>query len=122
MDRWYCETATSQGVQRLDGVMVKGAINAVQDKSSPYYPTSVFNPAYQLYVYISFSWKYNFQAANMGATGCDIYHQWYLSLAYWLTGNQTNSCTLSGMGLQYVQDALTNYQMLYGKAWPYPGP
>jgi hypothetical protein len=121
-DRWYCETATSQGVQRLDGTMVKGAINAVQTPSSPYYATSVFNPAYQLYVYISFSWKYNFQAANAMATGCSTYQQWYLSLAYWLTGNPTTSCTLTGSGLSYVNSALNNYQMLYGMAWPYPGP
>jgi hypothetical protein len=122
MDYWYCESAPSAGVQRLDGVTVSGAINAVQTTSSPYYPTSVFNPAYQLYVYISFSWKYNFQAANAVATGCSTYQQWYLSLAYWLSGNQNGSCTLTGTDLTYVQDAIANYQMLYGKAWPYPGP
>jgi hypothetical protein len=61
-------------------------------------------------------------AANAGAKGCSTYQQWYLSLAYWLTGNPTSTCSLSGSGLQYVQEALSNYQMLYGKAWPYPGP
>ncbi|HEY2517256.1 MAG TPA: hypothetical protein VGI39_40565 [Polyangiaceae bacterium] len=119
---FYCETATSQGVTRGDGVTVKGAINAVQDKTSPYYATSVFNPAYQLFVYITYSWKYNFEQANAMATGCTIYQQWYLSLAYWLTGNPTNSCTLSGSGLKYVQGAESNYKDLYGMAWPYPGP
>jgi hypothetical protein len=44
------------------------------------------------------------------------------SLAYWLTGNATTTCTLTGDGQSYVQNALANYQMLYGKAWPYPGP
>jgi hypothetical protein len=120
--RFYCETAVSQGVQRADGTTAKGAINAVQDKTSPYYATSVFNPAYQLYVYITYSWAINFMQANAGATGCTIYQQWYLSLAYWLTGNATNSCTLSGSGLNYVKSAEGNYQQLYGKAWPYPGP
>jgi hypothetical protein len=122
VDRWYCETATSQGVQRLDGVMVKGAMNAVQDPANPYYATSVFNPAYQLYAEVAFTWKYNFEAANAKATGCSTYQQWYLSLAYWLTGNVNTTCTLSGPGLQYVQTALSNYQQLYGKPWPYPGP
>jgi hypothetical protein len=124
MDYWYCETVPMAGVQRLDGVMVKGAINAVQDTSSPYYPTSVFNPAYQLYVYISFSWKYNFQAANAMATGCTLQQQWYLSLAYWLTGNQTTTCkpNTADSGLDYVNNALSNYQMLFGKPFPYPGP
>jgi hypothetical protein len=123
-DRWYCETAVSQGVTRLDGVKVQGAINAVQTTSSPYYPTSVFNPAYQLYVYIAFSWKYNFQAANAMATGCSLQQQWYLSLAFWLTGNPTTTCTPNSNdgGLMYVQAALSNYQMLFGKAFPYPGP
>jgi hypothetical protein len=109
-------------VQRLDGVTVQGAINAVQSKSSPYYATSVFNPAYQLYAYITFSWKYNFEAANANATGCSTYQQWYLSLAYWLTGSATTTCTLSGAGLNYVNAALGNYKTPFGKTWPYPGP
>jgi hypothetical protein len=66
--------------------------------------------------------SHNFKAANAMASGCTTYQQWYLSLAYWLTGNATTSCTLSGSGLQYVQTALSNYQMLYGMPWPYPGP
>jgi hypothetical protein len=122
VDRWYCETVPMNGVRRLDGVMVKGAINAVQTASSPYYATSVFNPAYQLFVYISFSWKYNFMAANANAKGCTLQQQWYLSFAYWLTGSATTTCTLSGSGLAYVRSAISNYQMLFGRAWPYPGP
>jgi hypothetical protein len=121
-DRFYCESATSLGVTDLEGHTVKGYINAWQTKTSPLYATSVFNPAYQIYLYISYTWKFNYQAANAMATGCSIYQQWYLSLAYWLTGNATTSCTLSGSGLQYVQNAFGNYQMLYGHAWPYPGP
>jgi hypothetical protein len=107
---FYCESA------------VNGFIDAVQNTADPYYPRSVFNPAYQLYVYLTYSWPLNFQQANAMAQGCTIYQQWYLSLAYWLTGDATSSCTLSGPGLQYVNDALTNYQQLYGHAWPYPGP
>ena len=124
MDYWYCETVPSNGVTRVDGVQVKGAINAVQDKTSPYWATSVFNPAFQFYAYISFSWKYNFDAANMGITGCSVYQKWYLSLAYWLTGDHTTGCTpdSSDGGLQYVQSAEMNYQQLFGKPWPYPGP
>jgi hypothetical protein len=122
VDRWYCETVPMNGVTRLDGVVVKGAINAVQTTSSPYYATSVFNSAYQLFVYITFSWKYNFMAANANAKGCTAQQQWYLSLAYWLTGSATATCTLSGSGLAYVRSAMSNYQMLFGSAWPYPGP
>jgi hypothetical protein len=122
VDRFYCESATSLGVTDLTGNTIKGYINAWQTTTSPLYATSIFNPAYQIYTYISYTWKYNFMAANAEATGCSTYDQWYLSLAYWLTGNPTSSCKLSGAGLQYAQQALSNFQMLYGKAWPYPGP
>jgi hypothetical protein len=121
-DRFYCESATSKGVTDLEGNPVKGYINAWQTKTDPLYATSIFNPAYQIYLYISYTWKYNFQDANAMAHNCSTYQQWYLSLAYWLTGNATTSCTLSGAGLQYVQNALANYQTLYGQPWPYPGP
>ncbi|HEY2748992.1 MAG TPA: hypothetical protein VGL86_30435 [Polyangia bacterium] len=121
-NRFYCESATSIGVTDLEGNQVKGYINAWQDTTSPLYATSIFNPAYQIYLYISYTWKYNFIAANAKATGCTSYQQWYLSLAFWLTGDATTSCTLTGAGLQYVNDALGNYQTLYGSAWPYPGP
>jgi hypothetical protein len=118
--QFYCETATVTGQMTPNNV--KGYINAIQTPTDPYYKTSVFNPAYQLLVYITYSWAINFQQANAMATGCTIYQQWYLSLAYWLTGNATTTCTLTGDGQSYVQNALANYQMLYGKPWPYPGP
>jgi hypothetical protein len=124
VNRFYCESATSIGfADDLEGNTVKGYINAWQDTTSPLYATSVFNPAYQIYIYMDYTWKYNFQDANATATGCTTYQQWYLSLAYWLNGAPANtSCTLSGSGLQYVKDALSNYKTLYGQAWPYPGP
>ncbi|HWE29850.1 MAG TPA: hypothetical protein VHB97_17690, partial [Polyangia bacterium] len=81
VNRFYCESATSIGVTDLEGKNVKGYINAWQDTTSPLYATSVFNPAYQIYLYISYTWKYNFLDANAEATGCTIYQQWYLSLA-----------------------------------------
>ena len=44
-------------------------------------------------------------------------------LAYWLTGNATSSCTLTGDGLNYVQTAISDYEtVLYNKTWPYPAP
>jgi hypothetical protein len=122
VDTFYCESPTSLGVTDLQGNPVKGYINAWQTKTSPLYATSILNPAYQIYVYISYTWKYNFMAANAMASGCTSYQQWYLSLAYWLTGNATTSCTLTGAGLQYAQNAISNYQMLYGMPWPYPAP
>jgi hypothetical protein len=111
---FYCESATSA---------MGGYINAVQDKNDPLYATSIFNPAYELYVYFDYSWAINFQQANAGATGCTQMQQWYLSLAYWLTGNATSSCKLSGAGLQYVQTAISDYEtVLYNKTWPYAAP
>ncbi len=87
VDRFYCESATSLGfTDDLDGNKVKGYINAWQTTTSPLYATSIFNPAYQIYVYIDYKWKYNFEDANASAKSCSIYQQWYLSLAYWLTG------------------------------------
>lgn len=119
---FYCESATSLGVSTPSGTK-KGYINAVQDPSDPLYATSIFNPAYQLYVYLDYSWGINFQQANAQASGCTEIQQWYLSLAYWLTGNATTSCTLSGSGLQYVQTAINDYEtVLYNKTWPYPAP
>jgi len=118
---FYCESATSLGVTTSTGT-VKGYIDAVESTSDALYPMSIFNPAYQIYVYLDHTWAINFAQANAGATGCTLMQQWYLSLAYWLTGNATTSCTLTGPGLAYVQTAISNYEMLYGKAWPYPGP
>ena len=119
---FYCESATSLGVSTPSGTK-KGYINAVQDPKDPYYATSIFNPAYQLYVYLTYSWGINFQQANASATGCTQMQQWYLSLAYWLTGNATSSCKLSGDGLSYVQTAISDYEtVLYNKTWPYPAP
>jgi len=124
VNRFYCESATSIGfTDDLEGNTVKGYINAWQDTTSPLYATSVFNPAYQIYIYMDYTWKYNFQDAGSAAQGCSIYQQWYLSLAYWLNGAPAStSCKLSGSGLQYAQQAVSNYQMMYGKAWPYPAP
>ena len=119
---FYCESATTAGVSTPSGIK-KGAINAVQDTSNALYATSIFNPAYQLYVYLDYSWAINFQQANAGASGCTEVQQWYLSLAYWNTGNATTSCTLTGQGLQYVQTAITDYEtVLYNQKWPYPSP
>jgi hypothetical protein len=120
---FYCESQTSLGVMTPTGVE-KGYINAVQDASSPHYAKSIFNPAYQIYVYLDHTWELNFEGANAKATGCSEIQQWYLSLAYWLTGDATKSCTpnSSDGGLAYVRSAIANYEELYGKAWPYPGP
>jgi len=123
---FYCESATSLGTMTPMGV--KGYINAVQKTSDPLYATSIFNPAYQLYVYLDHTWASNFAQANSGTHGCTEVQQWYLSLAYWLTGNVSDSCTLSdqtgsGGGRAYVQTAIMDYAtVLYGKPWPYPPP
>jgi hypothetical protein len=123
---FYCESATSLGTSTPMGA--KGYINAVQKTSDPLYATSIFNPAYQLYVYLDHTWASNFAQANSGTHGCTEVQQWYLSLAYWLTGNVGHSCTLSdqtgsGGGRAYVRTAITDYAtVLYGKPWPYPAP
>jgi hypothetical protein len=110
---FYCESATS---------LLGAYIDAAEDTASPLYAQSAFNPAYQVYVYFA-QWSGNFQAANAGVSGCTIYQQWYLTLAYWLTGNATTSCTLTGSGYDYVRSTLAGYQSpLFGSAWPYPFP
>jgi hypothetical protein len=119
---FYCESKTSLGVVTPSGTH-RGYINAVQDKASPLYATSIFNPAYQLYVYMDYSWGINFEQANAKATGCTEVEEWYLSLAYWLTGDMTDSCTLTGPGLHYVETAISDYEkVLYKKTWPFPAP
>jgi hypothetical protein len=115
---FYCESATSN----TDG----SYIDAVQDTTSPLYGLSAFNPAYQIYVYFA-QWPSNYQQANASATGCTAVEEWYLTLAYWLTGDASTSCTLSdqtgsGGGQDYVLTAIQDYEMLYGSTWPYPSP
>jgi hypothetical protein len=92
---FYCESATSLGVSTPTGTN-KGYINAVQNTADPLYATSIFNRAYQIYVYLDYTWGINFQGANAKANGCTQMQQWYLSLAYWLTGNATTSCNANG--------------------------
>jgi hypothetical protein len=131
----YCESATGNGVMNLDGVTVKGVIDAVTDPTDPNYPRSVFNPAYNLFVHIGYTLAREYKTANQGLKGCTPYQMFYNVMAYWLTGNQTNTCALpepsggcggsnneNNSGYCYVQTTLQNYQQIYGKAWPYPFP
>ena len=110
---FYCESATS--------TMSGGPfyIDAVQDTTSPLYAMSGLNPAYQIYVYFD-QWADNFAQANMSASGCTMVQGWYLTLAYWLTGTPSPTCTLTGNGLSYVQGAIADYKTLWHKqTWPY---
>jgi hypothetical protein len=109
---FYCESATS-----ING----NYIDATQDTTSPLYAKSVFNPAYQIYVYFA-QWHDNFQQANSKASGCSMIQQWYLTMAYWLTGNTQSSCILSGSGYTYDKAVINYYQTLYGTPWVYPFP
>jgi hypothetical protein len=119
---FYCETATSQGVTDLNGNMVSGYIDAVMDTSDPYYKLSIFNPAYNLFVHLGSSLPIEFQQANASVSGCTNYQQFYNMLAYWLVGNPITSCKLSGMGLDYVNTTIANYETVYGQPWPYDAP
>jgi hypothetical protein len=119
---FYCETATSQGVQDLNGNTVSGYINAITEPNDPYYKLSIFNPAYNLYVHLTHSLVIEYQQANANVSGCTEYQQLYNTLAYWLVGNAINSCTLTGQGLKYVQTTISNYEQIYGMSWPYPAP
>jgi hypothetical protein len=115
---FYCESETSNAYGSY--------IDAVQDTTSPLYALSAFNPAYQIYVYFA-QWASNFQQANASASGCTMIEQWYLTLAYWLTGDASTSCTLSdqtgsGGGQDYVLTIIQDYDMLYNATWPYPSP
>lgn len=114
---FYCESATSlHGSQHF--------IDSTQNTSSPLYAKSVFNPAYQIYVYFA-QWPGNFQISSSKVTGCTLMQGWYLTLAHWLTGNILSSCTLSSSSssYNYVKKIINDYQTpLYGTAWPYPFP
>ena len=106
---FYCESKTSKSGHYID---------ATQDQTSSLYAKSVFNPAYQVYVYFA-QWQNNFKQANSKATGCTMIQQWYLTLAYWLTGSPQSSCTLSS-GVNYVTNIINDYQnRLYDTAWPF---
>jgi hypothetical protein len=119
---FYCESAISLGVTTPLG-KVQGYINAVQNPADTLYATSAFNPAYQIYVYLDQVWPIKFAKANAMAAGCTEVQQWYLSLAYGLTGNPATSCSLSGLGQNYVRSLISDYQtILYNQTWPYPGP
>ena len=109
---YYCETAEGVNGQYVD---------AVQDTSDPNYAKSVFNPAYQIYAYFS-EWSGIYQQGNSAASGCSTWQTWYLTMAAWNTGSPSNSCTLSGQGLAYVQGVVGDYKTLYGSAWPHPFP
>jgi hypothetical protein len=132
---FYCESATGNGVPNLTGTTVKGVIDAVTDPSDPYYRLSVFNPAYNLFVHVGYTLANEYATANKGLTGCTPYQLFYNVMAYWLTGNVTNTCALAepsggcgggnnenNSGYCYVQTTLQNYQTIYGKAWPYAFP
>jgi hypothetical protein len=124
---FYCESETSIGVDNLDGKKVKGVIDAVMDPTDPYYKQSIFNPAYNLFIHMTYTFKEEYDQANATATGCDTYQKMYKVIASWLNGDISNNCnspTGGGQGgdLAYVKDALAGYKTIYGKAWPYEAP
>ncbi len=124
---FYCESEASLGVTSLTGQSVTGVINAITDSTDPYYKLSIFNPAYNLLVHMSYTFPSEYQAANAGATGCDPYQMMYKVVAYWLNGDTSADCNVPAGGgqggdLNYVQNALSNYKQIYGKAWPYEAP
>jgi hypothetical protein len=124
---FYCESATGNGVQNLSGQTVSGVIDAITNTSDPYYRLSVFNPAYNLYVHLGYSLKNEYQQANQGSSGCTEYQMMYKAVAYWLNGDMSSDCSVpsgggQGGNLQYIQGAISNYEMIYGQSWPYPQP
>ena len=124
---FYCESATGNGLMNLTGATVKGVINAITNSSDPYYKLSIFNPAYNLFVHLGYSLNNEYLQANMGTTGCTEYQMMYKAVAYWLNGDTSTDCSVpsgggQGGNLQYIQTAISNYKMIYGKSWPYPQP
>jgi len=124
---FYCESETSIGVEDLAGKKVKGVIDAVMDPMDPYYKLSIFNPAYNLFVHMTYTFKQEYEQANATATGCDPYQKVYKVVASWLNGDISNNCNIPTGGgqegdVKYVQEALTGYKTIYGKAWPYEAP
>jgi len=128
-DRYfYCESAVGNGVMNLTGQMVKGAINAITDSTDPYYKLSIFNPAYYFLVHLGYSLPNEYKQANMGVpSSCSSFTMMYKAIAYWLNGDASMGCSVpsgggQGGNLQYIQTCIANYQMIYGKTWPYPMP
>jgi hypothetical protein len=124
---FYAEAETSLGVTNLTGQTVKGVIDAVMDPTDPYYGQSIFYPAYNLYVHMSYTFAQEYLQAQGTSSGCDPYQMMYKVIAYWLNGDISNDCNVPAGGgqggdLKYVQDALSAYKMMYGKAWPYEAP
>ncbi|HTA88623.1 MAG TPA: hypothetical protein VK745_03580 [Polyangiaceae bacterium] len=124
---FYCESEASLGVQDLTGKTVKGVIDAVMDPTDQYYKLSIFNPAYNLFVHMTYTFVQEYAQANATATGCDPYQKVYKVVASWLNGDYSNDCNIPTGGgqegdVKYVQEALTGYKTIYGKAWPYEAP
>jgi hypothetical protein len=116
------------GVMNLTGQMAKGAINAITDSTDPYYKLSIFNPAYYFFVHLGYSLPNEYKQANMGVpSSCSSFTMMYKAIAYWLNGDASMDCSIpsgggQGGNLQYIQACIANYQMIYGKKWPYPMP
>ena len=124
---FYCESEASLGTPNLDGKTVKGVIDAVMDPSDPYYKLSIFNPAYNIFVHMTYTFKVEYDQANATATGCDPYQKLYKVVAYWLNGDISDNCSVptgggQGGNLAYVKDAVSYYKTMYGKTWPYETP
>jgi hypothetical protein len=124
---FYAEAETSEGVMNLTGQMVKGVIDAVMDPTDPWYKQSIFYPAYNLFVHMGYTFLYEYQQAQGTSTGCDPYQKMFKTIAYWLNGDISNNCKVppggaQGGNLKYVQDAISYYKTMYGKAWPYEQP
>jgi hypothetical protein len=124
---FYCESATGNGVTSLTGTMVAGVINAITNPSDPYYKLSVFNPAYNLFVHLGYSLKTTYQGTAARVPGCTEYQTMYKTIAGWLNGDSSTTCSIpsgggQGGNLQYILSAISNYEMMYAKPWPYPMP
>jgi hypothetical protein len=124
---FYAESETSIGVMNLTGQTVSGIIDAVMDPTDTWYGRSIFNPAYNMFVHMGYSFKYQYQQAQGTSTGCDKYQMMFKTIAYWLNGDISNDCKVppggaQGGNLKYVQDAINYYKTMYGKAWPYEMP
>jgi hypothetical protein len=124
---FYSEAETSMGVKDVSGKMVSGVIDAVMDPTDPWYGRSIFNAAYNLFVHMGYTFYYEYQQAQGTSTGCDPYQKMYKTVAYWLNGDVSNDCNVppggaQGGDLNYVNSALSYYQQMYGKPWPYEAP
>ena len=118
---FYCESATSLGVSTPSG-NVKGYINAVQDKTGPALRDVDLQPRLRALRLPGLHVGNQLPAGQRGRQRLHADTAVVPVARVLAHGQRDQQLHALGSGLQYVQTAITDYEMLYNKTWPYPGP